>query len=147
MPWVGYLVLLGFFIFLSCTRSITPKLFLRYTSFALLENKEDSWTFITAMNVLPCFDFAHGAFINLWYLLRGCLFKTWCILRTWNFFFLIISRMCKTKLWCSLKRENSKNNKHTANIWGMRNNTLAMLSLKQNRAIIIIGKQLEWGWS
>ena len=55
-------------------------------------------------------------------------------------FFLRISRMCKT---CSLKRENSKNNKHTANIWGMRNNTLAMLSLKQNRVIIIIGKQLE----
>ena len=51
--------------------------------------------------------------------------------------------MCKTKLWCSLKRENSKNNKHTANIWGMHNNTLAMLSLKQNKAIIVIGKQLE----
>ena len=64
-----------------------------------------------------------------------------------TFFFLRISRMCKTKLWCSLKRENSKNNKHTANIWGMHNNTLAMLSLKQNRAIIVIGKQLEWGWS
>ena len=91
-PGSGILCFLDFLFFFLALDPSLPNSF--FDTLPLLCWRTKKTAELTAMNVLPCFDFAHGAFINLCYLLRGCLFKTWCILRTWNFFFFWESAEC-----------------------------------------------------